>query len=453
MTAAPERLRALPDSAAYRRGEQIGWGFYDWANSAFSTTVATVFLGPYLTAVARAAADQNGFVYPLGIPVRDGAFFPYVVSLSVFLQVLVLPIVGALGDYSNRKKELMALCAYVGAFATLGLYFLSGTDYLLGGALFLIANVSFGASVVLYNAFLPEIAPPSARDAVSSVGWALGYAGGGLLLFLNVVLFSQAASFGLTSEAAVRISLASAGLWWAVFTLVPLATIRTRRPLRPLPAGERLLTVGFRQLRQTLSGAARYPQTLLFLAAYLLYNDGVQTVIALASVYGEQELGFSIGLLTTVILMVQFVAFFGALLFGLLARVLGTRRAILLSLVIWIVAVVGAYFAQRGNTVQFFGLAALIALVLGGTQALSRAAYSLMIPRGQEAEYFSIYEVSERGTSWLGPLLFGLVFQLTGSYRDAIFSLIVFFVLGFALLARVDLRRAAAAVGNVAPAA
>jgi MFS transporter, UMF1 family len=433
------------------RRERIGWYFYDWANSAFPTTVVTVFLGPWLTTVTKAAADAGGFVYPLGIKVHAGSFFPYVVSLSVLIQVVLLPVLGAVADSSHRKKEMLALFAYLGAGATLGLWIVDGTRYLPGGVLFLIANVGFGASVVFYNAFLPEIAPPDRRNAVSSNGWAIGYLGGGLLLALNLALFSQAAALGLSTGAAVRLNLATAGAWWAVFTLIPLATLKNRAPALGLPHGERFLTVGFRQLRRTLGRARRYPQTVLFLVAYLLYNDGIQTVIALASQFGQEELGLPISTLTTVILMVQFVAFLGALLFNKVAEAVGTKPAVVASLVIWTATVTYAYGWLRTGA-QFFVLAAVIAIVLGGSQALSRALYSHMIPKGQEAEYFSLYEVSERGTSWLGPFLFGLALQLTGSYRIAILSLSAFFLLGLAVLLRVDVKRAVVEAGNELPA-
>jgi MFS transporter, UMF1 family len=433
------------------RRERIGWYFYDWANSAFPTTVVSVFLGPWLTTVTKAAADSNGFIHPLGIKVHAGSFFPYMVSLSVLVQVVLLPVLGAVADASYRKKEMLALFAYLGAGATLGLWIIDGTSYLPGGLLFLIANVSFGASVVFYNAFLPEIAPPDRRNAVSSNGWALGYLGGGLLLALNLVLLSQAAALDLSTGVAVRLSLASAGAWWAVFTLIPLLTLKQRRPARRLPEGESYLTAGFHQLRRTLGRARRYPQTVLFLVAYLLYNDGIQTVIALASQFGQEELGLPISTLTAVILMVQFVAFLGSLLFNRVAEVIGTKRAVMVSLVIWTATVTYAYGWLR-TSAQFFALAAVIAIVLGGSQALSRALYSHMIPKGQEAEYFSLYEVGERGTSWFGPFLFGLALQFTGSYRIAILSLSAFFLLGLAVLLRVDAKRAVVEAGNEPPA-
>jgi MFS transporter, UMF1 family len=433
----------------YRR-EQRGWYFYDWANSAFSTTVVTVFLGPYLTAVTRNAADAGGFVHPLGIPVLAGSFFPYVLSLSVLLQVLLLPVTGAVADRTRRKKQLLALFAYVGAFATMGMYLIQGSAYLLGGLLFLVANLSFGASIVVYNAFLPEIADPDERDRVSSRGWALGYLGGGLLLGANLALFGAHGSLGLSAEHAVRISLLSAGAWWALFTLIPLKTLRDRGSVHSGEPGS-ALTAGFRQLLGTLRAARAYPQTLLFLAAYLLYNDGIQTVITLTATYGQEELRFDTSTIISVTLMVQFVAFFGALLSGVFARFFGAKRVVLASLILWIGAVVGGYFLEAGATGQFYLLAVFIGIVLGGSQALSRSLFSHMIPQGQEAEYFSLYEISERGTSWLGPLIFGLTLQLTGSYRSALVSLIVFFVTGFVLLVIVNVHRAIVEAGNVPP--
>ena len=441
-----------PRRSFFGSGEQVSWYFYDWANSAFSTTVVAVFMGPYLTSVTRAAADAEGFVHPLGIAIRADAFFPFVVSLSVLLQVLILPIIGAVADYTHLKKRIMGVFAYLGAFATMGLYFVNGDNYLYGGLLFLLANLSFGAAMVCYNAFLPEIAGPDERDRVSSVGWAMGYLGGGLLLALNLVFYTMRESLGVSTNDAVRISLASAGIWWALFTLVPMLRLVNRQPRRQLPVGERYLTVGFKQLNQTLRKLPRFPHTLLFLVAYLLYNDGIQTVIALSSQFGSEELKMTGDQLIQLILIVQFVAFFGALGFGYLARWIGAKRAIMISLVIWTGVVVFAWSPLLQTGGQFFIVGAVIAVVLGGSQALSRSLYSQMIPMGQETEYFSLYEISERGTSWLGPLVFGLAIQWTNSYRVAVLVVGIFFIIGVILLSRVNVRRAIEEAGNEAPA-
>ncbi|GAA2451425.1 MFS transporter [Streptomyces glaucus] len=437
---------AQPGDASGRRREQRGWYFYDWACSVYSTSVLTVFLGPYLTSVAESAADADGFVHPLGVPVRAGSFFPYAVSLSVIVAVLLMPLVGAAADRTGRKKPLLGAAAYTGAAATAGMFLLDGDRYLLGGALLVVANAAQSVAMMLYNSYLPQIAPPEERDAVSSRGWAFGYAAGSLVLVANLVLYLAHDSFGVSESMAVRICLASAGLWWGAFTLVPLRRLRDRRS----PARE-AAPPGLRQLAATVRDMRRHPLTLAFLLAYLVYNDGIQTVISQASVYGAEELGLGQSTLIVAVLLVQVLAVAGALGLGRLARRYGAKRTILGSLVAWTATIGAGYFLPAGAPGWFFALAAGIGLVLGGSQALSRSLFSHLVPPGKEAEYFSAYEVSDRGMSWLGPLLFGVTYQLTGSYRDAIISLVVFFVLGFALLARVPVRRAIAEAGNPVP--
>jgi MFS transporter, UMF1 family len=433
---------ALP----YSKREQRGWYMYDWANSTFQSTVVTLFLGPYLTALAKAAAGPDGRVHPLGIPVDPRAWWGYLISISVITQIFTLPIAGTIADFSPNKKRLMALFAYTGALATAAMFFLHGDEYLFGGALFLVANLAFGASVVVYNSFLPEIAPPEQRDAVSSTGWGIGYLGGGLLLALNLVLFANAKAFGVSEALAVRINLASAGLWWALFSVIPLAAIRNRPPGRKRGPDEGLMKT-FGEFAVTLRDMRHYPQTLRFLIAYLLYNDAVQAVIALASQFGSDELKISLSSLTEVILMVQFVAFFGSFLFDWIAKWIGAKPAVMVSLLIWTGVLVSMYVSVR-NERQFFIVAAIVGIVLGGTQALSRSLFSLMIPRGREAEYFGVYEISDKGTSWMCPLLFALALQFTGSYRLAILSLITFFIAGLLVLMTVNVRHAAAEAAN-----
>ncbi|NUS31305.1 MAG: MFS transporter [Streptomyces sp.] len=436
----------LVAEAADRRREQRGWYFYDWACSVYSTSVLTVFLGPYLTSVAEDAADADGYVHPLGIPVRAGSFFAYSVSLSVIVAVLVMPLVGAAADRTGRKKPLLAAAAYTGAAATTAMFFLGGNRYLLGGVLLIVANAASAVGTMLYNSYLPQIAPPEERDAVSSRGWAFGYAAGSLVLVVNLVLYTGHESFGLSEGMAVRICLASAGLWWGAFTLVPLRRLRDRRA----PARE-ATAPGFRQLAATVRDMRRHPLTLSFLLAYLVYNDGIQTVISQASVYGSEELGLGQSTLIGAVLLVQVLAVAGALGMGRLARTYGAKRTILGSLVAWTVTLAAGYFLPAGAPVWFFVLAAGIGLVLGGSQALSRSLFSHLVPPGKEAEYFSAYEMSDRGMSWLGPLLFGITYQLTGSYRDAIISLVAFFAIGFVLLARVPVRQAIGDAGNPVP--
>ncbi|WP_051829609.1 MFS transporter [Streptomyces novaecaesareae] len=449
---------AADDGRALRR-MQFGWYINDWANAAFSATVLTVFLGPYLTTVAKNAADASGDVHPLGLSIRAGSYFPYTVSFSVLISVAVMLLTGTVADRTGRHKELMCGFAYVGAVATMGMFFLDGDRYLLGGALLVVANIAYAVSVALSYAYLPGLAAPDERDAVSSKGWAYGYAGGGLLLIANLALFQGHDALGLSSGTAVRICLASAGLWWALFTLVPLLRLPSRAGVSPGRSGpsdpsgtsEEPADGSLRQLGRTLKGMRRHPLTLLYLAAFLCYNDGIQTVVSQASLYGSEELGMEQTSLVTAVLMVQVVAIGGALLLGRIARRYGAKRTILGSLVGWVVTLALGYFMPAHQPLWFYALACMIGLVLGGSQALSRSLFSHLIPAGKEAEYFSVYKVSDRGTSWMGPLVFGLAYQVTGSYRSAIISLLVFFVIGFAVLVKVPVRRAIEAVGNPVP--
>lgn len=440
------------------RREIFGWTMYDWASSVFSTTVAGVLLGPYVTSLAQAAVGDNGPVLQLGSAtlVTAKSLWPYTISASVFLQVFLLPILGAVADYTALKKRLLIIFTYTAVLATCLLFLVTADNYLLGALLFMIINICFGAAFVMYNAYLPEIASPDRADAVSSRGFALGYLGGGLLLAANLVLVLLR-PFGLSTGLSIRLSLLSAGLWWGGFALITMTRLRTRQPSRRPPAGQRLLTIGFREVGATFREFRRHPYTLRYLLGYLFYNDGIQTVIGLAAVFLTQELFIARGraegeaqsFVIVVFLLVQFVAFFGALGFGRLAEHIGTKRAILVSLFLWSAVVIYAY-ALLQTTTQALIMAAVIAIVLGGSQALSRSLFARMIPRGRETAFFSFYEISERGTSWIGPFLFGLVVRYTGSYRDALLSLIVLFLTGFVILALTDTDRAIRDAGREA---
>lgn len=440
------------------RREQFGWYFYDWANSAFSTTVMVVFLGPYMADLAAEAAGPDGRARFFGIPIEPDSYMPYCISVSVVLQALFLPLLGAIADYSHLRKRLMQIFAFIGSGATMAMFFLTNETWELGGGLLIIANLSFGAALVFYNAFLPDIAKPDDRARVSSIAQALGYLGGGLLLIGNLALYQFRDAIGLDTGLAVRINLFSGGLWWLGWSFVTWSRLRSRHAARVLPAGDTYLTIGFKQLRETFKEAKQYPHTIRFLIAYMFYNDGISTVGAVAPIFAVAPLsrgGVEIdqSQLIWVILMMQFVAFGGALLFGKIAAQVGAKRAVTIGLFVWLAVVTYAYVGLRGESrfIEFWILGISMAVVMGGSQAISRSLFAQMIPSGKEAEFFSIYEVSERGTSWLGPLLFGVVNQMTGSLRPAIISLILFFVVGLVILPRVDVRRAITEAGNDLP--
>ncbi|MGH4012452.1 MAG: MFS transporter [Pseudonocardiaceae bacterium] len=454
----------VPHDDAGRRREQWGWCWYDWANSVFPTSVIAVFLSLYLTSVAENDALASGQACPggnalvgcdvslLGLQFPAGSLWGYLLAASTALQVLVLPLTGAIADRTQNKRLMLGLFAFTAAAATALLALVAGTNWRLGVVLFLIAAVGYGASVVVYYSVLPEIATADERDGVSSRGWAFGFLGGGIALALHLVIYLGRDVLGLTEPEAVRLCFLTAGVWWAVFTLIPLSRLRRHQPAQGTERGIAVLTGGFRQLGGTLREARAYPLTLGFLAAYLIYTDGITTVANVAGLYGERELGLERSTLITTILLVQFVAFVGALLHGRLARRFGAKRTIMGSLVVWIGVIIAAYFLEAGEEIQFYAIAVGIGLVLGGTNALSRSLFSQLVPPGKEAEYFSIYEVGEKATSTVGPLLFAAVGQATGSFRPAIVSLVVFFVIGFVLVSLVPVRRAIRAAGNPEPA-
>lgn len=447
--------------------QRRAWYWYDWANSAFYTTTLTVLLGPYLTSIATSAACPNladgekcmNDLSVLGIPIDPGSLHPYAVAFSTFAGALILIWFGTVSDRSRHPIRLLAATAFTGAAAGCGLYFVAGTRWQLGVILMTVGSIAAGMSLVVYDALLCRVASPSERDKVSSRGWALGYLGGGLLLAANFFLLSSADSMGLSTGDAVRISLLSAGLWWAIFTLIPVIGLWTIGPVSqqttassttasettspPLNSWKQLAETG-RQLRSL-------PQTMLFLVAYMFFNDGVQTVIGQSNLYGTAELKMPETTMLTLFLLVQFVAFGGALGFGAIAKHLGAKKTVLGSLVMWTLVVVAAYFVPERATAILMTLGVGIGLVLGGTQALSRSMYSQLVPADKEAEFFSFYQALERGTSWIGAAVFGVVHQLTDSYRPSIAALIIFFVVGGVLLTRVDMHAGIRAAGNEIP--
>jgi UMF1 family MFS transporter len=436
------------------RRELFGWKMYDWANSAFYTTVVGALFSPYLTRLAQSAVGENGVVLDLGPlgAVTAKSLPTLCVSISVGAQVFLLPILGALGDYSDLKKRLMALFCYIAVIANCLLFFVKGDLYILGGILFIVANVCFGASNVFYNAFLPDITTEDQADKVSSRGFAYGYLGGALLLVLNLLMVTRAEQFGMSTGLAVRLSLLSAGIWWGGFAVITFSLLKSRPSKKNLPPGKSYLTAGFTEIAETVKELRRLPLTARYLLGYLIYNDGIQTVIFASSAFLEQEL-FPQGnpeFLLKIFLMVQFIAVVGALLFERLAYLIKTKNAIIVSLVIWSGIVVYAYKFLHTVT-EAWVMAAVIAIVLGGSQALSRSLFSRLIPAGKESSFFGLYEVSERGTSWMGPLLFSIVIARTGSYRLALLSLIFFFVVGLIVLWTTNTDKGIREAANLVP--
>jgi UMF1 family MFS transporter len=456
MTSIPTGIAEL--SPVERRQQQRAWNWYDWANSAYYTTVLSVLFAPYMSTVAGRAAgcthdadSCDKTVSLLGLHLAAGSLPFYLTSFATIASAFVLPIVGAFVDRSPRKKWNMAAFAFAGSFFCMLLFFMRGDQWQLGAFAVVSSSILAGCSLTAYYAILVDISTEEERDAASSRGWAFGYLGGGLLLAVNLAMYLGHDAIGLGEEFSVRLSLLSAGVWWALFTIIPLVRLKDHPPVGVVPESGGVWQRSFGQLFTTLRELRGFPQTLTFLVAYLFYNDGIQTVIYAASTYGEKTLKFDKTVLIATILMIQFVAFGGALYFGRLAQRFGAYRSILGGTFAWMVIVVVAMVLPAKQAILFYLVSVAIGIVLGGTQALSRSFFSLLIPRGREGEYFSLYNAAERGTSWFGTLLFGVVFQLSGSYRPAILALIVFFVLGAIFLIKLDPERGIAEAGNRTP--
>ncbi|RMG02274.1 MAG: MFS transporter [Acidobacteria bacterium] len=431
------------------RKEIFGWLMYDWANSAFYTTVIGVLLGPYLTALAQADVGERGVVLSLG-PIGDltaEALVPAALGISVAAQVILLPVLGSIADYTHLKKPMMAFFCYLGVTASSLLFFVSeGHDYLWGCFLMIIANMSFAAANVFYNAFLVDITTEENRDKISSYGFAYGYVSGIVMLIVNLATIQYSDQLGISKSFAVRLSMLLASLWWGVFALVTFALLKPRKPPLEKPKDRPLLIIGFTELWKTCKELKNLKQTTLFLMAYLFYNDGIQTVILNSSVFLSQELFDEEGrksnqsFLLAIFFVAQVAALIGSLFFERVSRILGTKRTILVCLTTWCAVVIYAY-AFLTSTYQAWIMSSLIGLVLGSTQALSRSLYSQMIPIGRESSFFGLYEISEKGTSWLGQLIFAAVVNTTGSYRQAILALIVFFFVGGTILLFTDVEK------------
>ena len=416
-----------------------GWYMYDWANSAFAVTILAALFGPHLDKVV--VPDAGVSIPWLGVSgLSATSLYGYALGISALLVLLSSPVLGAIADATAEKKRFMMFFCYLGSGASLLLFFIGAGDVWAALLLFMVANFSFVSANVFYDAFLPHIAAPDMQDVVSGKGYAYGYAGGGLLFMLQLLLVQFHEMFGIGEVTAVRIALGSVGLWWGGFALITFARLPEPRVATDGRGVAAHIADGFRRIVTTGKKIRSLRQMGLFLLAFMIYNDGIQTVIAMATIYGSEELGFDTLTLMGALLMIQFVGMAGAQLFGLLAQRYGARNMVLVSLGIWTGVVVYAY--SMTQPIEFWILGAVVGLVLGGSQALSRSLYSRILPPSASAEFFGFFSVFEKFSAIWGPIAFAVIRQATGSARTSIVSLIVFFVLGGLLLAFVRMREA-----------
>lgn len=435
------------------------WCWYDWANSAFATTVMAAVFPPFFSSLAQSAGATA---------TQATSWWGYITAGTLLLVAVSAPVLGAMADLSGRRKAFLAYFAGLGIVMTALMATLGEAAWQRAAVFFVLANFGFSGSFIFYEALLPQLAQGPQMDRLSIRAYALGYLGGGLLLILNLLMVTEPGWFGLPGKAvAVRLSFLTVAIWWGLFSLplfrhvpepggVPAGGYAGGGRAAGGPAaGLAALPAAFRELAATFREIRRYRSLSLFLAAYWIYNDGIGTIVKMATAYGA-EIGIGLSHLMGALVLTQVVGVPCSLLFGRLAGRMGTRGAILLALGVYGLISAGGYFLASAT--HFYILAALVGLVQGGAQALSRSLFARMVPRHRTAEFFGFYSTSGKLAGVFGPLLFGVVGQVTGTSRLGILSLVVFFGLGAWLLTRVDLadgqraaRRAEAEAGFAFP--
>ena len=424
----------------------FGWAMYDWANSAFAVTMGAV-IAPFFAEAIVPEAGWNGW--------SAETIWAAVVSIGSTILFLFMPVLGAIADFNSARRRFLRGFAMGGGLMVLALPFVPDGMVPWFVVVALTAHIGFVAGNVFYDAFLPGLTTDDTVDRVSSKGYAFGYVGGGLYLVLGLILLLASGDDGLTglsSSGATRVVIFGSGLWWIGFTLYALRRLpevgeastvpRRYRHMRPWRA---YAAIGFGRTLGTAKKLVGYPQLMLFVLAFIFYNDGAVTVINISGSYASETLDLGIAEITGAFLIVQFVAFGGALFFGMLADRIGARQAIMWSLLVWVLIAVTAYFLPAGEALPFYIVAVVVGWVMGGVQALSRSLYATMIPEDASAEFFGFFSVFSKFSAIWGPLVFSIVSHRTGSGRPAILSIVAFFVIGGVLLARVDVDEARAA--------
>ena len=423
----------------------FGWCMYDWANSAFATTILAAVLPIYFVSIVPEGGVD---ITILGFTFHAIAtsLWSFSITIAMVIVALSAPVLGAIADYSRAKRQFLIVYTYLGVLFTLLLVTVGYGDYMRALLFFIIAIIGFAGSNVFYNAFLPEIAPEGEREYVSGKGFAFGYLGGGILLALNLLMIQKHGWFGIPDAAwGARLSFLTVGIWWGIFAIPTFRYVRDRKD--KIVAKVRYISHGFKTLTDTFKKIQRFKELLKFLISFLIYNDGVQTVIVMAAIFGSEELGFGVSTLIGCLLMVQIIGFPAALFMGKLAQRIGEKRTIYICLIVYCIIVIYGYFMSK--PIEFWVLGFLVGLVQGGSQAISRSLYSSLLPVGHSAEFFGFFAIANRFASIFGPFIFGLVTVLTGSIRHSILAIIMFFIVGFVILMTVNVEEGKKAARRV----
>lgn len=427
------------------------WAMYDWANSVYSLTITSaIFPVFYLEITRRSAESENNLVSFFGRYFDNVALLSYGLAFAFLVAALIAPLLSGIADYTGNKKRFMKFFCYLGSAACASMFFFKDLPTLEIGVIgYILASIGWTGSIVFYNAFLPEIADEADQDRVSAKGYALGYIGSIILLVINILMIEQPAWFGLhqlaewmgtesTANVSARISFLTVGVWWAGFAQITFARL-PKNVFNKQPSGNRLLK-GYRELRSVLAQLKHQGRLKQYLVAFFFYSMGLQTVMYLAAAFGKEEIKMDGAKLILIVLIIQFIGVIGAYLFSYLSKIMGNLRALSVAVGFWILIGTYAYFIYTET--EFIIAAAAVGMVMGGIQALSRSTYSKMLPATQDhASYFSFYDIAEKVAIVLGMFAFGYITEQTGSMRNSVIAIVLFFTIGLALLLKLMLSR------------
>jgi MFS transporter, UMF1 family len=415
------------------------WCMYDWANSVYSLVITSSIFPIYYKAVA--VENGSDMISIFGFQIQNSILYTYSLSFSFFIVAIILPLLSGIADYTGKKKLFMKIFVFMGGLACMGLFFFKDIDDLPWGIFCsIMASIGYSGSLVFYDAFLPEIVSQDRYDATSARGYSMGYYGSVVLMIICLVLIMNASAFGFSNEGqATRFSFLLTGLWWIGFALIPFSVLQENQNNRK--AEGKLLTKGYEELRKVWASLKDSSQLKRYLFAFFFFNMGVQTVMYLAQFFGTDVLKMEESKLIATVLIIQLVAGLGAYLFAKLSRRYGNKKALTVLIGIWIMICLYAYFIT--NEFQFYALASVVGLVMGGIQALSRATYAKLIPPStiDHASYFSFYDVTFNLSIVFGTFSYGFINQITGSMRNSVLALAVFFIVGFIFLTAVKSKK------------
>ncbi len=413
---------------------QFGWAFYDWANSVYSLVIATAIFPIYFAEVSPEKIDFMGKVF------HSAAMYSYTLAFSFVLVAIMSPFLSGIADYTGNKKRFLQFFAYMGSIACMAMYFFDSSNIYFGLGMSVIASVGFWASIVFYNAYLPEIASPEEQDRLSARGFTLGYIGSALLLIINLSMITLPETFGFADAgAATRFSFLTTGIWWIGFAQVSFRRLPLNIHGRK-PKEKGYIWQGFRELRSVIDIVMKDLRLKVYLYSFFFFSVGVQTIILLAGLFGSEELGMESTKLIATILIIQFLGIAGANLFAWIARRYGNIISLKISIVIWVMVCLLAFVLDNNDPLveyKFYAIGGLVGLVMGGIQSVSRSTYSKLLPETQStASFFSFYDVTEKVAIICGTFVFGYLIEITGDMRTSALALSVFFVIGFTQLLR-----------------